>query len=1193
MKKEIIINATSTEIRVAITEDERLAEIFLEVPDKERHVGSIYLGRVERVVQGMNAAFVSIGETQDAFLHFSDVGSAMDEFKDLLDEKDDEDDDEDDAAEPGDKKVEARAPSSPDDKKSGRDEQPRGRDGKSSRDRDRAPRKDAPGARAEEEPQPTATDSDATAAPAPRERDGRSGDGRSSDRRQGRDDRRGGRDRDRRDGSRDRAEARPETDGTVQPEQAQERPAEERPAEERPTEENRGRGGNRRNDRNDQSRREKEQPPRPPVKEKDTVATADLEDQPEDLEGGDAIEEGGTPEQQEEQRKRRRKRGRRGGRGRNRRRDGEEGDAETAQTESPEGDGSEQDERPVREPENRRRDDHAEKPADDRRRDDRAEKPADDRRRDDRAEKPAADRRRDDRTEKVTDDRRRDDRAEKPADDRRRDDRAEKPADDRRRDDRTEKVTDDRRRDDRDEKPADDRRRDDRPRNDDRRRDDRGAEPQPERRQENESSGNESLSSDQRRNERSRDRERERYRHDDRVSDEGGSDDRESSQSGDDRRERDDRPAPEARGGEEGTETGAAAGNERGDGRRNNRRGNRRDRPRGDRREGEAAEPRAEAPATEQPPAELSHEETYRLGTRGDDRPLKEDRRSRETTRRNEPVKPAPRDEAPAAAEAPHEEAPANVEKSPRRARPTRGAGRGKAKDAAEPRAESPATPEPAQPETTQPAPEEAAKKPSARPRKPHRGGKRGGGEDSSDAPIKGPTADAKLPTFQTKRSGEVTIALEKGQDVIVQVTRESYASKGVRVTTKVSLPGRFLVLLPLDPSIGISRKVQLMKERRRLRRIAKSILPEGYGCIIRTVAQDKDEEVIKQDLTMLIDNWRAVEQKIKQTNGPSLLYKDQSIANTVMRDLFTPDTNRVVIDNKALYKEIRDYVAWAAPQLVEKVEFYSGSTPIFDQFGVERELHKISERRTYIPSGGYIILDQTEAMMVIDVNSGRYAGKKDQELNSLRTNLESAREIARQIRLRDIGGLIVVDFIDLYDEKNRKKVYDELKREMKRDRAKSVVLPMTQFGIVQMTRQRIRQQVVQTISEPCPVCAGSGLVQSKSTVIRNIERWLARFREGSREFRLTLTANPTIIDYLTEGSPSRLTKLMLKYFVRVKVVLDESLPVDEFHFFSLRQQADITDKFLNEPKVKEKERDRDKEREKRDAREIREVEMS
>ena len=422
---------------------------------------------------------------------------------------------------------------------------------------------------------------------------------------------------------------------------------------------------------------------------------------------------------------------------------------------------------------------------------------------------------------------------------------------------------------------------------------------------------------------------------------------------------------------------------------------------------------------------------------------------------------------------------------------------------------------------------------------------------------------DAKLPTFQTKRSGEVTIALEKGQDVIVQVTRESYASKGVRVTTKVTLPGRFLVLLPLEPSIGVSRKVQQVKERRRLRRIAKSILPEGYGCIIRTVAQDKDEELIRQDLTMLIDAWRLVEQKVKESKGPGLIYKDQSIANTVMRDLFTPDIGRVVIDNRARYKEIRDYVEWAAPSFVDKVELYTGDKPIFDAFGVEQELEKMFQRKVYVPSGGYIILDQTEAMMVIDVNSGRYASNKEQELNSLRTNMECAREIARQIRLRDIGGLIVVDFIDLYEEKNRKKIFDELKKEMRRDRAKSVVLPMTQFGLVQMTRQRIRQQLLQTLSEPCPMCTGSGFIPSKSTISRKIERWLQRFKDSSKEFRLTLTAHPTIIDYLTEGSVSRLTKLMLKYFVRIKVVPNEALPVDEFHFFSTRLQADITERYL------------------------------
>ncbi|HVK38428.1 MAG TPA: Rne/Rng family ribonuclease [Candidatus Kapabacteria bacterium] len=439
------------------------------------------------------------------------------------------------------------------------------------------------------------------------------------------------------------------------------------------------------------------------------------------------------------------------------------------------------------------------------------------------------------------------------------------------------------------------------------------------------------------------------------------------------------------------------------------------------------------------------------------------------------------------------------------------------------------------------------------------RGGRGGGGTS-------GPrTMDAKLPTFQTKRSGEVTINLERNQDIIVQVTRESYSQKGVRVSTKVSLPGRFLVLLPLDGSIGVSRKVQSTKERRRLRRVAKSILPEGYGCIIRTNAQGKESDLIRQDLVKLIDNWRTIEEKLKTNPGPGLLYRDQSVANTVMRDLFTPDITRVVIDNKNIYRQIRDYVEWAAPTFAEKVELFDGDVPIFDRYGVEHELEKMFQRRIYLPSGGYIILDQTEAMMVIDVNSGRFADKSEQEITSLRTNIESAREIARQIRLRDIGGLLVVDFIDLYHEANRKKVYDELKKEMRRDRAKSVVLPMTQFGLVQMTRQRVRQQVLATISEPCPTCEGSGMVQSKSTVVRQIERWLQRFRSTCKEFRLMLRAHPSILDFLTEEGDdgvSRLAKLMMRNFVRIKVVPDESLPVDAYHFVSVRHQTDITDKY-------------------------------
>lgn len=426
---------------------------------------------------------------------------------------------------------------------------------------------------------------------------------------------------------------------------------------------------------------------------------------------------------------------------------------------------------------------------------------------------------------------------------------------------------------------------------------------------------------------------------------------------------------------------------------------------------------------------------------------------------------------------------------------------------------------------------------------------------------------DAKLPTFQTRRHGEIQIDLKRGQEILVQVIRESYASKGVKVSTKVSLPGRFLVLMPVDPTIGISRKVVDVKERRRLRSIAKKILPDGFGCIIRTVAEKKETKMLEEELKMLLERWREIEAKLKKAKGPMKLYSDVSVASGVMRDMFTRDVGRVVIDSKPLHQEIKDYVSWAAPALQNKIELYDGKEPIFAKFGLERDLDRMMATKVYLNNGGYIILEQTEAMMVIDVNSGRYAKSKEQELNALEINLESAREIARQIRLRDIGGLIVIDFIDLYEEKNRRKVHEEMKRAMSNDRAKFVVLPMTQFGLVQMTRQRIRQQLVETMSEECPTCRGTGTVQSKGTTLRAIENWLVNFRAESREFRLTLTANPQIVEFLSDGDGmSRLTKMMLKHFVRIKLVPDESLDMESFRFHSTRRQEDVTEKYLGAP---------------------------
>jgi ribonuclease G len=405
-------------------------------------------------------------------------------------------------------------------------------------------------------------------------------------------------------------------------------------------------------------------------------------------------------------------------------------------------------------------------------------------------------------------------------------------------------------------------------------------------------------------------------------------------------------------------------------------------------------------------------------------------------------------------------------------------------------------------------------------------------------------------------------VNLNRGQDIIVQVTKEPVGKKGVRVTTEVSLPGRFLVLLPFDGKVGISKKISSFKEKRRLRKLVRSILPASFGVIVRTNAENQDEKVFLQDLESLLTTWREIEKTVKEESSPALLYKDMATTSSVIRDLFSEDVQRVVIDNKKLFKEIKTYVKLVSPQMVEKIEYYGKREPIFDVYGVEKEIATTLARKVWLKSGGYIILDHTEAMTVIDVNSGRYAAKQDQELNSLKTDLEAAREICRQLRLRDLGGIIVIDFIDIGEEKNKKKVYDELKKEFRKDRAKVTVLPLTEFCLVQITRQRIRQSIIHSFTEPCPVCGGSGLIQSKTTIVSQIERWIRRFKSESKEFRLILRVHPSIAQHLMDGTISRLTKIKLRFFVQIKLEEDKALAIDEFRFISRRQDKDITAEF-------------------------------
>lgn len=438
-------------------------------------------------------------------------------------------------------------------------------------------------------------------------------------------------------------------------------------------------------------------------------------------------------------------------------------------------------------------------------------------------------------------------------------------------------------------------------------------------------------------------------------------------------------------------------------------------------------------------------------------------------------------------------------------------------------------------------------------------------GEEDSDVDISD-DEESKLPNRNNVNVAtappaqeHVITKLRKGEEILVQITKEPVNNKGVRVTSSVSIPGRFCVLLPFDNKIGISKKISDYKERRRLRNIARSILPPNYGLIIRTVAKDQTEEAVKDDLNNLVKTWKTIEATAKNEEPPSIVYQDLSTTDSVIRDLLTPDVSKVFVDSKKLYKQIKGYVQLVQPDLLEKIELFKSSSSIFDEFKIEEQIKTLMGRKVPLPSGGYLIIEHTEAMVVIDVNSGRYAKSKEQELNSLKTDLEASREIARQLRLRDIGGIIVIDFIDLEDEKNRKKIYDELKKEFRRDRSKVSVLPMSDFGLVQITRQRIRQNIMQAMKDVCPVCGGSGFITKESHLVYEIEDWLKKFRRYSKEISLIIKCHPSDANRLKD---SKFTKIQFKYLVKLRIEEDQSIPMGKFRFFSKKKGIDLTEKF-------------------------------
>jgi ribonuclease G len=429
--------------------------------------------------------------------------------------------------------------------------------------------------------------------------------------------------------------------------------------------------------------------------------------------------------------------------------------------------------------------------------------------------------------------------------------------------------------------------------------------------------------------------------------------------------------------------------------------------------------------------------------------------------------------------------------------------------------------------------------------------------DDDESTNDTGPQTNVKTQSEPVKEQFTVP-KLSKGQDILIQIIKEPVNNKGVRVTSSISLPGRFCVLLPFDNKVGVSKRISDFRERKRLRHIARSILPKNYGLIIRTVARNQTEDALRDDLKNLMKAWAEIEETAKSETPPALVYQDLNTTSSVIRDLFSADVSKVFIDSRKLYRQIKSYVQLVQPEAADKIENFRSSDSIFDSFKIEEQIKMLMGRRVPLPSGGYVIIEHTEAMVVIDVNSGRYAKSKEQEQNSLKTDLEASREIARQLRLRDIGGIIVIDFIDLEDERNRKKVYDELKKEFRKDRAKVSILPMSDFGLIQITRQRIRQNIMQAMKEVCPYCGGTGLLTKHSHVVYDLEDLIKKLKRQTKERSFTVKCHSIVADKLTEGFPKTITKLRFKYFITLKVQADDTMPLDKFKFISRKTGKEI-----------------------------------
>lgn len=400
------------------------------------------------------------------------------------------------------------------------------------------------------------------------------------------------------------------------------------------------------------------------------------------------------------------------------------------------------------------------------------------------------------------------------------------------------------------------------------------------------------------------------------------------------------------------------------------------------------------------------------------------------------------------------------------------------------------------------------------------------------------------------EKLGKISQILSKNNQILVQVVKEPISTKGPRLSCELSLAGRYLVLVPFSDSVNVSKKIRSAEERKRLVRLITSIKPANFGVIIRTVAEGQSVTELDKDLSNLVTSWEDGMKKMAKAKSKDKVIGEMSMASSIIRDLLNESFDAITVENEVIYDQMRSYIRSIAPEKEKIVKLYNGKAKLFESFGIEKQIKSLFGQAVSLPQGGYVIIEHTEALHVIDVNSGNKSNQEsDQETTALKTNLVAVKEIARQLRLRDMGGIIVIDFIDMKKADNKRAVYEAMKAEMKIDRSKNTILPLTKFGLMQITRQRVRPEMNIVTKETCPTCNGTGKIQASILVADKLEKDLEHLAVNQNESRIKISLHPYLYAYFTNGIISRRVKWFFKYFKWVKLIEDSSLPVTEYRF--------------------------------------------